>query len=174
MLAIESLCVSIGGSRIIRDVTLELPDNKVFCLMGRNGVGKTTTLKTVIGLHKATSGSIRFDGKDISRMPAEARASAGIGYVPQGRGIFRTLPSRRICSLAPLPRGRSRSVRWSAFSRFSQSSRNFCCAREASLRRPAAAIGDWPRASHRTKSLDFGRADGGHPTQYHRPDRRGH
>ena len=45
MLAIENLCVSIGGSRILRDVTLELPDNKVFCLMGRNGVGKTTTLK---------------------------------------------------------------------------------------------------------------------------------
>jgi urea transport system ATP-binding protein len=88
MLAIENLCVSIGGSRILRDVSLELPDNKVFCLMGRNGVGKTTTLKTVIGLHKATSGNIRFDGKDISRMPADARASAGIGYVPQGRGIF--------------------------------------------------------------------------------------
>jgi urea transport system ATP-binding protein len=88
MLAIENLCVSIGGSRILRDVTLELPDSKVFCLMGRNGVGKTTTLKTVVGLHKATSGTIRFDGKDISRMPAEARAHAGIGYVPQGRGIF--------------------------------------------------------------------------------------
>jgi urea transport system ATP-binding protein len=56
--------------------------------MGRNGVGKTTTLKTVVGLHKATSGTIHFDGKDISRMPAEARAHAGIGYVPQGRGIF--------------------------------------------------------------------------------------
>jgi urea transport system ATP-binding protein len=88
MLAIENLCVSIGGSRILRDVTLELPDSKVFCLMGRNGVGKTTTLKTVVGLYRATSGSIRFDGKDISRMPAEERARAGIGYVPQGRGIF--------------------------------------------------------------------------------------
>ena len=88
MLAIENLCVSIGGSRILRDVTLELPESKVFCLMGRNGVGKTTTLKTVVGLHKSTSGRIHFDGKDISRLPAEARARAGIGYVPQGRGIF--------------------------------------------------------------------------------------
>jgi urea transport system ATP-binding protein len=88
MLAIENLCVSIGGSRILRDVTLDLPDNKVFCLMGRNGVGKTTTLKTVMGLHKPTSGAIRFDGKDICRMPAEERARSGIGYVPQGRGIF--------------------------------------------------------------------------------------
>lgn len=88
MLAIENLCVSIGGSRILRNVTLDLPDNKVFCLMGRNGVGKTTTLKTVVGLCKPTSGSIRFDGKDISRLPSEERARAGIGYVPQGRGIF--------------------------------------------------------------------------------------
>jgi ABC-type branched-subunit amino acid transport system ATPase component len=67
---------------------MELPDSKVFCLMGRNGVGKTTTLKTVVGLYKASSGTIRLDGKDISRMPAEARARAGIGYVPQGRWIF--------------------------------------------------------------------------------------
>ena len=88
MLAIENLCVSIGGSRILRDVTLELPESKVFCLMGRNGVGKTTTLKTVVGLHKSTSGKIHLDGKDISRLPAEARARAGIGYVPQGRGVF--------------------------------------------------------------------------------------
>ncbi|HEY5813017.1 MAG TPA: ATP-binding cassette domain-containing protein [Terrimicrobiaceae bacterium] len=88
MLTIENLYVSIGGSRILRDVTLELPGSKVFCLMGRNGVGKTTTLKTIVGLYRATSGKIRLDGKDISRMPAEARAHAGIGYVPQGRGIF--------------------------------------------------------------------------------------
>jgi urea transport system ATP-binding protein len=88
MLTIENLCVSIGGSRILRNVTLELPDSKVFCLMGRNGVGKTTTLKTLVGLYWATTGSIRFEGKDISRMPADARARAGIGYVPQGRGIF--------------------------------------------------------------------------------------
>lgn len=88
MLAIDNLCVSIGGSRILREVSLELPDSKVFCLMGRNGVGKTTTLKTIVGLYKATSGSIHLDGKDISRLPPEARARAGIGYVPQGRGIF--------------------------------------------------------------------------------------
>ena len=88
MLAIENLCVSIGGSRILRDVSLELPENKVFCLMGRNGVGKTTTLKTVVGLHKPTSGSIHLGGKDISRIPTEERARFGIGYVPQGRGIF--------------------------------------------------------------------------------------
>jgi urea transport system ATP-binding protein len=88
MLRIDNLNISIGGSRILRDVTLDLCANHVFCLMGRNGVGKTTTLKSVVGLYKANSGRIIFEGHDISHMPPEKRALAGIGYVPQGRGIF--------------------------------------------------------------------------------------
>ena len=88
MLSIDNLNISIGGSRILRDVSLELGANHVFCLMGRNGVGKTTTLKSVVGLYKPNSGRIVFQGRDISRMPPEERARAGIGYVPQGRGIF--------------------------------------------------------------------------------------
>ena len=88
MLRIDNLNITIGGSRILRDVTLDLCANHVFCLMGRNGVGKTTTLKSVVGLYKANSGRIIFEGQDISHMPPEKRALAGIGYVPQGRGIF--------------------------------------------------------------------------------------
>ena len=88
MLSIDNLNISIGGSRILRDVSLDLCANHVFCLMGRNGVGKTTTLKSVVGLHKLNSGRIIFEGRDISRMSPEKRALAGIAYVPQGRGIF--------------------------------------------------------------------------------------
>jgi urea transport system ATP-binding protein len=88
MLSIDNLNISIGGSRILRDVSLDLRSNHVFCLMGRNGVGKTTTLKSVVGLYKLNSGRIIFEGRDISRMSPEKRALAGIGYVPQGRGIF--------------------------------------------------------------------------------------
>jgi len=88
ILSIDKLSISIGGSRILRDVSLELSANHVFCLMGRNGVGKTTTLKGVVGLYKPNSGQVVFEGRDISRMPPEKRALAGIGYVPQGRGIF--------------------------------------------------------------------------------------
>jgi urea transport system ATP-binding protein len=88
MLSIDNLNISIGGSRILRDVSLDLCANHVFCLMGRNGVGKTTTLKSVVGLYKPNSGRIIFEGRDISRMSPEKRALAGIGYVPQGRGIF--------------------------------------------------------------------------------------
>jgi urea transport system ATP-binding protein len=88
ILSIDQLSISIGGSRILRDVSLDLSANRVFCLMGRNGVGKTTTLKSVVGLYKPNNGRIVFEGRDISRMPPEERARAGIGYVPQGRGIF--------------------------------------------------------------------------------------
>jgi urea transport system ATP-binding protein len=88
ILSIDKLGISIGGSRILRDVSLDLCANHVFCLMGRNGVGKTTTLKSVVGLYKPNSGRVVFEGHDISRMPPEKRALAGIGYVPQGRGIF--------------------------------------------------------------------------------------
>ena len=88
MLSIDKVSISLGGSRILRDVTLEVGANHVFCLMGRNGVGKTTTLKSVVGLYKPNSGRVVFDGSDISRLPPEERARAGIGYVPQGRGIF--------------------------------------------------------------------------------------
>lgn len=88
ILSIDKLSISIGGSRILRDVSLELGANHVFCVMGRNGVGKTTALKSVVGLYKPNSGRIVFEGCDISRMPPEKRARAGIGYVPQGRGIF--------------------------------------------------------------------------------------
>ena len=88
ILSIDKLSISIGGSRILRDVSLELGANHVFCVMGRNGVGKSTTLKSVVGLYKPNSGRIVFEGRDISRTSPEERARAGIGYVPQGRGIF--------------------------------------------------------------------------------------
>ncbi len=88
MLKIEKLNVYYGESHILRDVSMHIPPGKVVCLMGRNGVGKTTTLKTVMGLLSSRSGSVVFDGKDITKMPTYKRARAGIGYVPQGREII--------------------------------------------------------------------------------------
>ncbi|MEA3211907.1 MAG: urea transport system ATP-binding protein [Chthoniobacter sp.] len=88
MLTVQSLELSIGGSRILRGVDFEVPDHKVFCLMGRNGVGKTSTLKSITGVMKPNAGKILLAGQDITRLSPEARAAAGIGYVPQGRDIF--------------------------------------------------------------------------------------
>jgi len=88
MLTIKNLDVAIGGSRILRNLSLEIPANRLVCLMGRNGVGKSTTLKTIVGLLKPNAGSIRFLDRDILPLKPESRAHAGLAYVPQGRDIF--------------------------------------------------------------------------------------
>jgi urea transport system ATP-binding protein len=88
MLQIKSLDQFYGESHTLWDMTLEVPDGACLCLLGRNGVGKTTLLKTVMGLTKSSSGSVLFDGDDITAVKPEKRAEMGIGYVPQGREIF--------------------------------------------------------------------------------------
>ena len=88
MLAVKGLNVYYGESQILTDVTLEVPSGQVVCLMGRNGVGKTTLMKAVMGVLRSRSGSVMFEDKDITRVAPHKRAQAGIGYVPQGRGIF--------------------------------------------------------------------------------------
>lgn len=88
MLSVEQLNQYYGESHTLWDVDLEVPTGSCTCLMGRNGVGKTTVLKTIMGLLNASSGTIRFDGRAVEATTPEARAQAGIGYVPQGREIF--------------------------------------------------------------------------------------
>jgi urea transport system ATP-binding protein len=87
-LTISGLRVSIGGSAILRGVDLAIHPKTVFCLMGRNGVGKSTTLKALMGLLPADSGELRLEGASIDRASSADRARLGLGYVPQGREIF--------------------------------------------------------------------------------------
>jgi urea transport system ATP-binding protein len=88
VLAVQTLNQFYGGSHTLWDVDLAVPAGSRMCLMGRNGMGKTTLLKCIMGLLPANSGSITFDGMDLSKRAAEERARLGIGYVPQGREIF--------------------------------------------------------------------------------------
>ncbi|MCE1172938.1 urea ABC transporter ATP-binding subunit UrtE [Azovibrio restrictus] len=88
MLKVDALNQYYGGSHILRGLSFEVPMGQVTTLLGRNGVGKTTLLKTLMGLVPGRSGSISFDGRDITRAAPHERARAGIGYVPQGREIF--------------------------------------------------------------------------------------
>jgi len=88
VLKIKTLNQFYGGSHTLWDVDLVVPPGSRMCLMGRNGMGKTTLLKCIMGLHPASSGGIEFDGGELLRHPAEQRAKLGIGYVPQGREIF--------------------------------------------------------------------------------------
>jgi len=94
MLRIEQLNQYYDESHILRNVDLQVPRGRCTCLMGRNGVGKTTLLGCVMGLLRTTSGRIDFQGTDITRAAAEQRAGLGIGYVPQGRQIFSRLTVR--------------------------------------------------------------------------------
>jgi urea transport system ATP-binding protein len=92
-LAAETLCVAglnqyYGGSHILRELSFEVPAGKVTTLLGRNGVGKTTLLRTLMGLVPAATGSVRFGGTDLTKARPEERARAGLAYVPQGREIF--------------------------------------------------------------------------------------
>jgi urea transport system ATP-binding protein len=88
MLSISGLNQYYGGSHILRDVAFDVPARGCTALLGRNGVGKTTLLKCLMGLLPIRSGEIALDGARISDLPPYARAALGIGYVPQGRDIF--------------------------------------------------------------------------------------
>lgn len=91
MLEIENLVASYGESVVIPKLSISVPDGEIVCLVGRNGVGKSTTLKSIMGLVKTPSGSIKLDGEEIIKKKPYERASLGIGYVPQGRDIFSQL-----------------------------------------------------------------------------------
>jgi urea transport system ATP-binding protein len=91
MLHIKELNQFYGGSHTLWDIEMMVPRGSVTCLMGRNGMGKTTLLRSVMGLLPLSSGQLLYDGKDLRRLPAEERAHIGIGYVPQGREIFSQL-----------------------------------------------------------------------------------
>ena len=88
ILTIDDLDVHYGGSRILRDVSMDIPNGSIVAVMGRNGVGKTTLLKAIMGLVEPSKGSVCFDGDDITTISSDRRARQGLAYVPQGREIF--------------------------------------------------------------------------------------
>lgn len=94
LLQIQDLTTCYGESRILRDVDLQVQGGQMVCLIGRNGVGKTTLLKTIMGLIRPQRGRIRLAGQDLLALPPHRRARAGIGYVPQGREIIPRLTVR--------------------------------------------------------------------------------
>lgn len=88
MLKLTNLNQFYGQSHTLWNISLEVQKGECLCVMGRNGVGKTTLMDTIMGQHMIESGTIEFDGEDITKLSVEDRASLGIGYVPQGRQIF--------------------------------------------------------------------------------------
>jgi branched-chain amino acid transport system ATP-binding protein len=88
MLTVNGMTASIGRVPVLRGVTLKVDAGETVALLGRNGVGKTSTLRTILGLLKPTGGTIAYRGTDLRSVPAHRLAALGMGYVPQGRGIF--------------------------------------------------------------------------------------
>jgi branched-chain amino acid transport system ATP-binding protein len=88
LLEVEGLCVNYGHIEAIRDISFGVEEGTVVTLIGANGAGKSTTLKTLSGLRKVRAGTVKFDGKDITHVPAYDRVKLGISQSPEGRGIF--------------------------------------------------------------------------------------
>ncbi|HEY0833040.1 MAG TPA: urea ABC transporter ATP-binding subunit UrtE [Azospirillum sp.] len=111
MLTVENVHLYYGASHALRGVSLAAPKGAVTCLLGRNGVGKTSTLRAIMGLESARQGRILWEGQDIARLPTPERARRGIGFVPQGREIFPRLSvlENLQTGFAPLPR-KDRSI----------------------------------------------------------------
>ena len=102
MLKIENLCVSYGGIKALRGISLEVPDGKIVTLIGANGAGKSTTLRTISGLVKADSGSITYDGQELLGKPINKILEAGIAQSPEGRRVFPNLTVLENVTLAPV------------------------------------------------------------------------
>ena len=93
-LELRNVSAGYGSTTILRNVDLSVPTGSVTALLGPNGAGKSTLLKTVSGLIKPSSGSVRLDGVDVSRLPPNKRAGLGLCHIPEGRGVFRSLTVR--------------------------------------------------------------------------------
>ncbi|HXF17120.1 MAG TPA: urea ABC transporter ATP-binding subunit UrtE [Burkholderiales bacterium] len=112
MLKVENLNQYYGGSHTLRNIDIEVPGGAVTALLGRNGVGKTTLLKCLMGVLAVSSGSITFNGQNVAKMPPYVRVRLGMGYVPQGREIFPrlTVEENLMMGLASKAHGRARDV----------------------------------------------------------------
>jgi urea transport system ATP-binding protein len=118
-LRVESVDLSYGASRCLRGVSLEADPGRITCVLGRNGVGKSSLMRAIVGLERVQSGRILWEGRDVAAVPPAERARAGIGYVPQGREIFPflTVQENLETALAAAPRG-SRFVPEEVFALF--------------------------------------------------------
>ncbi|MCS6969488.1 MAG: urea ABC transporter ATP-binding subunit UrtE [Planctomycetota bacterium] len=104
-LAVEGLVAGYGAVRVLHGVSLSVRGGEILCVMGRNGVGKTTCLRAIMGQMPAWQGRVLLDGRDVTAQPAHARARAGLGLVPQGREIFPRLTVRENLEVAFSARG---------------------------------------------------------------------
>jgi urea transport system ATP-binding protein len=106
MLSVQNLSSAYGAIQVLDDITMVVPAGRITCILGRNGVGKTTLLMNIMGMLKPTAGAIFMDDKDLTRLPIDRRSGLGLGLVPQGRRIFPTLTVEENLRVPLAARGR--------------------------------------------------------------------
>lgn len=102
LLQVSDLNAWYGESHVLHGVNLSVAQGEMICILGRNGMGKTTTLRTIMGILRKRTGTIRFDGQDMLRTPLHRVAHSGLGFVPEERGIFATLSVEENLTLPPI------------------------------------------------------------------------
>lgn len=110
MLDIAAIDCFYGAARALKDFSLKVESGEILCLLGRNGAGKTTALKAIMGLAPVAKGAILFDGTDLTKLPAHEVPRRGIGYVPQGRRLFSDLTVMENLSVGLMTRGSGKEV----------------------------------------------------------------
>ena len=124
LLALEGLSAGYGAAVVLRDISLRIPDGGTLALFGRNGVGKTTLINTIIGVTRQIAGRLHLGGRDIAGLRPDQRAAAGIGWVPQERNIFRSLTVEENLTAVSRP-GRWNAARvYELFPRLAERRRN--------------------------------------------------
>ena len=118
MLTVEDIHCFYGPLQVLRGVSFEVGAGEVHCLLGRNGAGKSTTLKAIIGQVRCRRGGVTLDGEALSRLPAHRVPQAGVGYVPQGRRLFGDLTVAENLEIGLMARARGRAVRDSVLDLF--------------------------------------------------------
>jgi branched-chain amino acid transport system ATP-binding protein len=111
MLTLEGVSAGYGGALVLRDLSLVAQAGEVTCVMGRNGVGKTTLMRTIMGLVRAEKGSVRLDHLEVANLPAHEVARRGIGYVPQGRRLFGPLTVAENLEIGLMTRAKGAATR---------------------------------------------------------------
>jgi branched-chain amino acid transport system ATP-binding protein len=124
LLAIENLKAGYGEAVVLSQVSLTIPEGQSLALLGRNGMGKTTLVNTIVGVTRYLGGAIRLGGRDITRLRADQRAHAGVGWVPQERNIFKSLTVHENLTAVALPGPWTTDKIYAMFPRLAERRRN--------------------------------------------------